>query len=400
VSATPAVTKIPFLDLRSMNDEVRDAIEAGWRRLLDSSAFVGGQAVTEFERQFAEFVGVRCAVGVGSGTDALRIALQAVGVERGDLVITVPHTFIATVEGITQAGADPLFVDIDPVTYTMQPEGLSSFLRENVRVEAGRSVERKSGRRVSCVVPVDLYGHPCDWDAIGAIADQYRLRVVEDACQAHGATWRGAACGSFGNISAFSFYPGKNLGAMGEAGAITTQDPELAARCMTLREHGQRERYIHISADGSNARLDALQAVVLSAKLVHLQRWNDARRRAAATYRERLADLDVVLPQEAPGARHVYHLFVVQVDDRDRVRRALDKAGIGTGLHYPVPLHLQVAYHSLGQGYGAFPASEGVAAAGLSLPMFPHISDDQIESITRVLEETVGKRRSGAGRSR
>ena len=376
---------VPFSDLRAMHDEVRAEIEAGWRDLVDRSAFVGGQAVVDFERAFAEYCSVPHSVGVGTGTDALRIALQAVGVRPGDVVITVPHTFIATVEGITQVGAHPVFVDIEPTTYTMDVELTARYLETQCKPANGQIVERRSGRRVSCLLPVDLYGHPAQLDALLELARKYDLRLVEDACQAHGARWKDQTCGSFGDAAAFSFYPGKNLGAMGEAGAIATSDAKIADRCRVLREHGQTQRYIHETGEGSNARLDALQAVVLSAKLRRLEAWNDARRRVALWYAKQLKGLDLVLPPESRNARHVYHLYVVQIEERDRVRRVLTERGIGTGLHYPVPLHLQQAYSALSYRRGEFPVSEQVAERGLSLPMFPHLTAEQVAEVAAAM---------------
>jgi len=377
--------KVPFADLRAMHEEVRGEIEAAWHALVDRSAFVGGPAVAEFEHAFAEYCEVPHAVGVGSGTDALRIALQALGIRAGDLVLTVPHTFIATVEAITQAGASPVFVDIEPDSYTMDPVLVGEYLERGCRSQDGVLVERKSGRRVAGLVPVDLYGHPADWDRLGELARKFELKLVEDACQAHGARYRGSRCATFGHAAAFSFYPGKNLGAMGEAGAITTADAAVAERCRVLRDHGQQQRYIHITGEGSNARLDALQAAVLSAKLQRLEAWNDARRRVAAWYASRLEGLGVILPQEMPWATHVYHLYVVLLDERDRVRSSLDRAGVQTGLHYPVPLHLQRAYASLGHRSGDFPVTERVANQALSLPMFPHLTETQVDTVVAVL---------------
>lgn len=378
--------KIPFTDLRAMHDEVREEIEARWRLLVDGSAFVGGPAVQEFEQAFAKYCEVPYAVGVGSGTDALRVALQAVGVQPGDLVLTVPNTFIATVEAITQAGASPLFVDVQPDIYTMDAVLAGRYLERECVRQGGTLVERKSGRRVSAMVPVDLYGHPADWEALMEVARKHGLKVVEDACQAHGARWRGQRCGTFGDAAAFSFYPGKNLGAMGEAGAVTTADATVAERCRILRDHGQRERYVHVTGEGSNARLDAIQAVVLSAKLRRLDSWNEARRRVAGWYASGLGRLGVVLPRELPSATHVYHLYVILVPNRDEVRRRMEHAGVQTGLHYPVPLHLQEAYRALAHGAGAFPVSERVASSGLSLPIFPHLKEEQATGVVKALE--------------
>jgi dTDP-4-amino-4,6-dideoxygalactose transaminase len=378
-----------------MHEEVRAEIEGGWRALIDRSAFVGGPAVADFERDFAAYCGVPYAVGVGSGTDALRIALQAVGVRPGDLVVTVPHTFIATVEAITQAGASAAFVDIEPRCYTMDPAWLQRYLERDCTVKNGVLFERRRCRPVTGVIPVDLYGQPADWDALLELARRFDLKVVEDACQAHGARYQGSPCGTFGDAAAFSFYPGKNLGAMGEAGAITTGSATVAERCRVLREHGQRERYIHVTGEGSNARLDAIQAVVLEAKLKRLDAWNEARRRVALRYDERLAQEDLVLPVERGRAYHVYHLYVVQVRDRDHVRRELEAGGIATGLHYPVPLHLQEACAELGHQPGAFPVSERLAASALSLPLFPHMTQGQSDLVANALR-AVKARSSGA----
>lgn len=372
-----------------MHEEVRAEIEAGWRDLVDRSAFVGGQAVADFERAFAVYCGAPHAVGVGSGTDALRIALQAVGVRRDDLVVTVPHTFIATVEAISQVGASPVFVDIDPASYTMDPGLVSRYLERDCTVKNGALVDRRAGRPVTCLLAVDLYGQPADWHPLLELAARFGLKVVEDACQAHGARYHGRLCGTFGDAGAFSFYPGKNLGAMGEAGAVTTGSAAVAERCRLLRDHGQLERYIHVTGEGGNARLDALQAVVLSAKLKRLDTWNDARRRVAARYDERLEGEDLVAPLERSGAHHVYHLYVVQLPDRGDVRRQLEARGIATGLHYPVPLHLQEAYAELGHQPGDFPVSERVAAQGLSLPMFPHLTEEQLDHVVLSLQAAV-----------
>jgi dTDP-4-amino-4,6-dideoxygalactose transaminase len=380
---------VPFLDLRRMHEEVRAEIERRWRDLVDRSAFVGGEAVTEFERAFAKYCGVGHVVGVGSGTDALRIALQAVGVCRGDIVVTVPHTFIATAEAITQVGARPAFVDIDSQCYTMDPAALRRYLERDCAIRNGVLVDRRQDRPVTAVVPVDLYGQAADWEALLELAQHFGLKVVEDACQAHGAEYGGRVCGTFGDAAAFSFYPGKNLGAMGEAGAITTSSETVAARCRVLRDHGQRERYIHVTSEGGNARLDALQAVVLSAKLKRLDAWNDARRRVAALYDAQLETDDVVRPVQRGGARHVYHLYVVQVSDRDDVRAKLDADGVATGLHYPVPLHLQEAYAGLGYPQGAFPVSEQVASRGLSLPMYPHMTEEHVRHVTATLRRAI-----------
>ncbi len=388
---------VPFTDLRAMHDEVRAGIERGWSRIIETSSFVGGPLVADFERAFAEYCAVPHAVGVGTGTDAIRVALQAVGVTHGDLVVTVPHTFIASVEGITQAGAEPVFVDVDAETYTMDVGQVERYLSNACEMRQGALVERRRGRRVAALLPVHLYGQSADMEPLIALARRFGLKVVEDAAQAHGATYQGRRCGSMGDAAAFSFYPGKNLGAMGEAGAVTTSDAAVADRCRMLREHGQRERYIHATSEGSNARLDTVQAVVLSAKLPRMADWTAARRRAAGWYGDRLAGLPLVLPTEAAGREHVYHLYVVQVEDRASIRAVLDTRKIGTGLHYPVPLHLQEAYEGMGFSEGAFPVSEQVASRGLSLPMFPHITEAQVDAVADALRAALGARLAPAG---
>lgn len=379
------MTKVPFTDLFAMHAEVRSEIEAGWSRIIETSSFIGGPLVAGFEEAFARYVGSAHCVGVGTGTDAIRVALQAVGVTHGDLVVTVPHTFIASAEGITQCGASPVFVDVDAESYTMDPAALEQYLTGRCELRNGRCFERASGRPVTAILPVHLYGQAADMDPLIALARTYGLKVVEDAAQAHGATYRGRRCGSLGDAAAFSFYPGKNLGAMGEAGAVTTNDRATADQCRVLREHGQRERYLHVTGEGSNARLDTVQAVALSAKLPRMADWTSMRRRAAGWYGERLEGLPLILPRELEGREHVYHLYVVQVDDRDHVRQSLDGRGIATGLHYPVPLHLQEAYRSMGLAEGTYPVSERVAARGLSLPMFPHITEEQVDAVAEAL---------------
>ena len=389
--------KVPFTDLRAMHEEVRAEIERGWSGIIDQSAFIGGKPVADFERVFAKYCGAKLCVGVGSGTDSIRVALQAVGVTHGDLVVTVAHTFIASVEGITQCGAAPVFVDVDPVSYTMDVAATERYLAGACESRGGSLVEKASGRRVAALLPVHLYGQSADIDPLLALARRYGIRLVEDAAQAHGATYKGRTCGNLGDAAAFSFYPGKNLGAMGEAGAITTNDAAVADLSKVLREHGQKERYIHVTSEGSNARLDAVQAVVLNAKMPRMAEWTEMRRRAAAWYADRLAGANLVIPAEMDYATHVYHLYVVQVDDRDRVRKLLDERGIGTGLHYPVPLHLQEAYRDMQLGVGAFPVSEQVASRGLSLPMFPHITEEQVDYVASALREAVGSALAPSG---
>lgn len=385
--AGTAMQRVPFVDLRPQHDELRDEIEAVFRSILDDSAFIGGSHVDGFERAFAEYVGVDHAVGVGSGTDAVRIALQVAGVEQGDAVVTVAHTFIATAEAVTQAGALPLFVDVEPGPLTMDPAAMEGLLRDGCRREPGGAlIHRDTGRRIAAILPVHLYGQPARMEPLLELARELGLPVVEDAAQAHGALYRfqdgsERACGALGDVAAFSFYPGKNLGAIGEAGAVVTRDPALAERARVLRDHGQSEKYVHVVADGSNARLDALQAAVLKLKLGRLDDWNDGRRAAAARYDECLRGSPVRPVHEELYARHVYHLYVIEVEDRERLRRELDSVGIATGLHYPVPLHRQRAYESMPVAAGPLPVTEAAAERILSLPIYPHMGVDAAEHV-------------------
>lgn len=386
---------IPLVDLRSQHIELHLEIESVIREIIERSSFIGGPYVETFERNFAAYCGVPHAVACASGTDALKLALMAAGVHSGDEVITVPHTFIATVEAITMIGAHPLFIDIDRVTYNLSATRLEEFLEKECRLEReGRPVHTRTGRPVTTILPVHLYGLPADMKPIIGLADRYRLKVAEDACQAHGATYKldriDKKVGTFGQAAAFSFYPGKNLGAMGEGGAVTTDDEAMDRNMRIWRDHGQSERYIHVSPDGWNGRLDALQCAILDIKLKKLDEWNDRRRHAAEWYRERLAgDERITLPVEPEGRKHVYHLFVVRLPDREKAREALSNRGIGVGLHYPIPLHLQEAYRAMGWKAGDFPESEAAAASILSLPMFPHITEEQVDYVCRCLKETL-----------
>lgn len=389
--------KVPFVDLRAQNDEVRGEIEAAISKIIDQSAFVGGPAVEGFEQQFAALCGTRYAVACANGTDALKLALMAADVGFGDEVITVPHTFIATVEAITLLGAHPMFIDIDGPTYLLSPYYLARFLAEECRVTSyGQVINKHTGRRVVAVLPVHLYGLVADMGPLLDIAGRYGLKIIEDACQAHGATYMldgvERRAGSFGAAAAFSFYPGKNLGALGEGGAVTTDEAHMDEAMRQWREHGQSHKYYHMTAEGWNSRLDTLQCAILSIKLGKLNEWNARRRQIAAWYRERLAGDDrIEVPLEPAGRQHVYHLFVVRVPDRDEVRDELNQQGISTGLHYPLPLHLQPAYENLGWGEGDFPETETAAVSILSLPMFPHMTEDQVDYVCRVLRNAVAR---------
>jgi dTDP-4-amino-4,6-dideoxygalactose transaminase len=388
---------IPFLNFTPMHDSLADRFTSVFQNAVAESAFIGGPTVSSFEEAFADYCEGRFSVGVGSGTDALRFALIGAGVGAEEIVLTVPNTFIATTEAITQAGAQVDFVDIDEQTYNLSAQRLQEYLEQQCDYdpETRQAVHRRSGKRVSAVIPVHLYGQPVDMDKISAVAEAYGLRVVEDACQAHGAAYfsqeagRWMRTGSLGCAAAFSFYPGKNLGAFGEAGAVVTCDASIAERVRILRNHGQAQKYIHLQ-EGYNGRLDAIQAGVLHVKLPYLDEWNAQRRAAARRYDALLANVSGVTPPLQPSwAQSVYHLYVVRLPKRESVQQHLTSQGIGSGLHYPVPLHLQKAYAHLGYGAGSFPVSERVAEQILSLPMFPGITEQQQERVVNAVAEAL-----------
>jgi len=383
---------IPFLDLVTPHKELEKELCDVFRTALNTAGFIGGRVVEDFEKQFAAFCDAEYCVGVSSGTDALRFALMAAGVKAGDIVITVPNTFIATVEAISQAGASPAFVDVDERTYNIDVRRVKQYLQEECHfdADAGATIHRKTGRRVAAIVPVHLYGQMADMDPLLDVADRYGLLVIEDACQAHGAQYfskkdqRWHKAGSMGVAAAFSFYPGKNLGACGEAGAATTNDAEVAKKMRMLRDHGQARKYYH-DLEGYNGRLDAIQAGILGIKLQHLAEWNERRRTNAGRYGELFGPSpdSVILPHEPAWSKGVYHLYVIRVDSRDELQRYLAEDGIGTGIHYPVPLHQQKAYAELGYKDGDFPVSERVAADIVSLPMFPGLEARDQERVVR-----------------
>jgi len=394
-------TKIPFLDLVTPHQELEPELLAVVKKAFETAGFIGGPMVGELEREFAKFCDTRFCIGVNSGTDALRFALMAAGIEQGDVVVTVPHTFIATTEAISQAGAQIAFVDIDEDTYAMDPEKLREYLENECEFDAtrGKLKEKSSRRVVSAVVPVHLYGQMADMDPILELAKKYNLIVVEDACQAHGAeyfskkdgAWKKA--GSMGRAAAFSFYPGKNLGACGEAGAITTNDQAMAKKMEMIRDHGQAKKYYH-DIEGYNGRLDSIQAGWLTVKLRHLAKWNASRRALAHRYHELFADANdgIVVPHEASWTKGVYHLYVVRVQGREALQAHLAKAGIGTGIHYPIPLHQQKAYEHLGYHVGDFPVTERIAQEIVSLPMFPQLSPSQQDEIVSKTAEFLNAR--------
>lgn len=359
---------IPLVDLKKQHASVKGEIDTAVARVLESGWYILGQEVTAFEREFATYCDVAHAVGVGSGTEALHLALAACGAGPGDEVITVAHTAIATVAAIELTGAKPVLVDIDPARYTLDPDRLEAAITPRTRA----------------VVPVHLYGCPADLDPIVEIARRYNLFVVEDCAQAHGARYRGRRAGSLGHVAAFSFYPTKNLGACGDGGMVITNDPELAERARLLRQYGWRKRYIS-SIKGLNSRLDELQAAVLRVKLRHLESWNGRRRQLAQLYDQWLAGSEVVVPCEPDDAAHVYHLYVVRHPRRDELQAFLHHRGIGSLIHYPVPVHLQPAYRDLGYGRGDFPAAEAAAREVLSLPLYPELCEEEVVMVAEAV---------------
>lgn len=389
--------KIPFLDLVTPHLELEDELTAVFLNAIRTGRFIGGSEVEEFEREFASFCEADCCAGVGSGTDALRFALIAAGVKPGEMAITVPNTFIATTEAISQVGAAIGFVDVDERTYNMDPARLKEYLETRCEVDqaSGRPVNIATGRVVSAVVPVHLYGQMADMDPIMALAEKYNLIVVEDACQAHGAEYlsrvkgRRGRAGSIGRAAAFSFYPGKNLGACGEGGAVTTDDPEIARRVRMLRDHGQIKKYYH-DIEGYNGRLDAIQAGILRVKLRHLSSWNEERKQIAYRYNELLAGLDgIILPHEPEWSSAVYHLYVIRSAKRDELQSHLAERGITTGLHYPIPLHLQKAYEPADKWHADLSVSERVSRQILSLPMYPGLTLSQQQCVADGIRQCI-----------
>jgi len=392
------LTKVPFLDLVTPHKELRDELLAVVNKAFDTAGFIGGPMVEEFEREFASYCHTKYCVGVNSGTDALRFAFMAAGLGPEGIVVTVPNTFIATTEAISQIGASIAFVDINEHTYTLDPIKLREYLEMKCDYDAAskKLIERKSKKRVAAIVPVHLYGQTADMDPILDLAQKFNLVVIEDACQAHGAeyysqkdnAWKRA--GSMGLAAAFSFYPGKNLGACGEGGAITTNDLALAQSMKMIRDHGQAKKYYH-DIEGYNGRLDSIQAGWLSVKLRHLDKWNESRRALAHRYNQLLGELkdSTILPVESTWTKGVFHLYVVRVQDREAFQAFLSEAGVGTGIHYPVPLHLQKAYEHMRHQPGDFPVTERLAREIVSLPMFPQMTQKQQDETVKQIKEFV-----------
>lgn len=363
--------KVPFLDLKAQHATIQDAIAEALQEVIDNTSFAGGPQVQRFEENFARFCQCEHAVGVGSGTDALWMALLGLGIGPGDEVITSPSTFIATAEAISFCGATPVFVDIDVGTYNIDP----------------RLIEAAITPKTKAIVPVHLFGQTADMKAIRQIAMLHDLAVVEDACQAHGAEYQTCRAGSLSDAGCFSFYPGKNLGAYGEAGAIVTNNNELADKLRIFRDHGQREKYYH-SIVGWNGRMDGFQGAVLDVKLPHLLSWTDARRNNARLYNELLAEVPgITTPHEAEYGKHVYHVYAIRTENRDTLINDLAAQGITCGIHYPVPLHLQDAYQALGYKQGDFPVAEKCAREFISLPMFPELTRESIQYVADTIKE-------------
>jgi dTDP-4-amino-4,6-dideoxygalactose transaminase len=361
---------VPFVDLQAQYREIKTEVDAAVRRVIESAAFVLGREVEAFEAAFAEYTGARFCIGVNSGTAAIQLAVTACGLGAGDEVIVPANTFFATAEAVSTAGAVPVFVDADPASYTIDTTKIEAAITERTRA----------------IIPVHLYGQAADLGPIFELAARRNLVVIEDAAQAHGSLYRGQRVGALARAGCFSFYPGKNLGAYGEGGAVVTNDAEVARRVRMLRDHGSERKYYH-EIIGYNFRLEAIQGAVLNAKLPFLDRWNELRREHAALYNELLRDAPLILPREMDYARHVYHLYVIQTEARDALQQSLSEAGVQTGIHYPIPVHHQPAYASLGYSRGAFPVAERQAERVLSLPMYPELKDEQIMRVAGAIQE-------------
>ncbi len=364
---------IPLVDLKAQYDSIKEEIDSAIQNVLNTTSFIMGEELEKFEEEFSRYCNVKYAIGVSNGSDALILALRACGISKDDEIITVPHTFIATTEAITIVGGKIVFVDIDPKTYTIDVA----------------KIEEKINEKTKAIIPVHLYGQPADMDTIMELAKRYNLKVIEDAAQAHGAEYKGKKAGSIGDVGCFSFYPGKNLGAYGDAGMVVTNNEEMAEKIKLLRNHGRINKKYEHEIEGYSSRLDNLQAAILRVKLKYLDKWNDRRRKNAQRYNQLLRDVNgIVAPYEANYAKHVYHLYVIRVEkeSRDKLREELNSKGIATSIHYPIPLHLQLAYSYLGCKEGDFPVTEKASKEILSLPMFAELSDMQIEEIVELIK--------------
>ncbi len=378
--------QIPLVDLRAQYEDVKNEMRVLWDEILDSMYLYLGPNVQEFEKEFASYVGARYCIGVGSGTDALLIALKAVGVKKGDEVIVPSHTFFATVEAVIHTGAYPVMLDIDAKSYTLSVDNTREYLEENcIRLKEGLK-DKRTGMILKTILPVHLYGHPAEMDGFRKLAGKYGLSLIEDASQAHGAKYKNKRVGTLGDLAAFSFYFSKNLGAFGEGGGLTTDNNEYVQIIKRLREHGQNGKYSH-ELVGFNSRLDELQAAVLRCKLKFLDKWNEQRREIACFYNEALKDLPVITPQEAEGVFHVYHLYVIRSRERDKLFEHLRKNGIGCGMHYPIPIHLQKAMEGNGYEKGDLPVTEKIASEILSLPIYPHLTEEDTGKVVKTVRD-------------
>lgn len=357
---------IPLVDLKAQYQLLKPEIDAAIQRVIDTTAFVGGPEMVKFEEEFASYCGVKYGVSLSAGSTALDLTLLAFGVGEGDEVITTPNTFIATTEAVTHVGAKIILADVEPDAFNIDP----------------KEFECKITSRTKAIIPVHLFGHPCDMDPILEIARKHNIMVLEDAAQSHGAKYKGKRVGSIGDAACFSFYPGKNLGAYGHAGAVVTNNKDIVDKVRLLANHGRHEKYEHIM-EGYNYRADSFQTAVLRVKLKYLDEWNEKRRKNAALYNKLLADLPVATPKELPYAKHVYHLYAIRVDKRDELVEWLNSKGVGALIHYPIPLHLQPAYKYLGLKSGDFPVAEEFCSRVLSLPLFPELKEEQIEFIVQ-----------------
>jgi len=366
--------QVPYFDLKAQYAAIRDEIREALDRVCQNASFILGEEVERFERSFAEYCGVKHCVGLNSGTSALHLALVSAGIGPGDEVVTSSNSFIATAEAISYTGAKPVFVDINPATGNIDPNEIEKAITKHTRA----------------IIPVHLYGRPADLESIAKIAERDRLLMIEDACQAHGAKYNGKRVGGFGHSAAFSFYPGKNLGAYGEGGALTTNDDEVAKLVRSLRTHGESSRYLH-KYIGYNYRMDGFQAAVLNVKMNHLDNWISKRRAFSNLYRQLLADTNVQLPEDSPENECVYHLFVVYVDNRDQVRAELEKRGVQTAVHYAVPIHLQEAFAELGYRRGSLPFTERACERVLSMPLFPEMIEEQVQYAAAALAQVTSR---------
>lgn len=362
------MNNIPLVDLRRQYLSIKSEIDEAIQDVIDRSAFISGKYLRKFEEEFASFCGVKYAVGTSSGTTALYMALQALNIGRGDEVITVPYTFIATAEAIVHVGATPVFVDIDPESFNIDPELIEKVITD----------------RTKAIIPVDLYGQIADMEKVLQIAEKYNLKVIEDACQAHGARYRGKRAGSFGDMGVFSFYPGKNLGAYGDAGIVVTDSEELYKKLRLLSDHGRKSKYEHVIL-GYNFRMDGLQSAILSVKLKYIDSWNSRRRILAGVYNSFFANYDISVQRVINGNEHIYHLYVIRNSRRDEILKKLKQSGISAGIHYPISLHEQPAFKFLGYKKGDFPVSERCCDEVLSLPMFPELTEDEVEKISKTV---------------